>query len=547
MENLRLVLFVSLSFVSFLLWQAWQQDYGPRATQELPAPPPFATQAPPPVDVPRVTSSDTFDNAPQVTQEPTADAARVSVVTDVFSAGISLRGGTLVEAALLRFPLAAERPEDPFLLLAQQDNRFFISQGGILSDAPAPTHLDDFSAERLSYVLTEDQDIVDVPLRWQSPAGVRFTKTFRFRRGSYLIETRYDIENTGSADWTGRLYTQLQREGDAKRDGFVYTFTGVALSTPEKRYEKFDREDLVDQPLDADIQSGWAAIIEHYFVAAIVPDPTLVYHYYSKTIGDDRYVVGMYAPPVAVQPGSTATLSIRNYVGPKTQSVLKTTAPSLELTVDYGVLWFIAKPLYFVLDWIHGVTGNWGWAIILLTCLVKGLFFHLSAMGYRSMAQMRRVQPRMMAMRERYANDKARLNQAMMKLYKEEKINPLGGCFPILVQIPVFLALYWVLLESVELRQASFVLWLQDLSSRDPYFVLPLIMGVSMFIQQKLNPAPMDPMQEKIMQLLPFVFTVFFAFFPSGLVLYWVVNNILSIAQQWVITRQIETAASASG
>ena len=375
MENLRLVLFVSLSFVSFLLWQAWQQDYGPRATQKLPAPPPFATQAPPPVDVPRVTSSDTFDNAPQVTQEPTADAARVSVVTDVFSAGISLRGGTLVEAALLRFPLAAERPEDPFLLLAQQDNRFFISQGGILSDAPAPTHLDDFSAERLSYVLTEDQDIVDVPLRWQSPAGVRFTKTFRFRRGSYLIETRYDIENTGSADWTGRLYTQLQREGDAKRDGFVYTFTGVALSTPEKRYEKFDREDLVDQPLDADIQSGWAAIIEHYFVAAIVPDPTLVYHYYSKTIGDDRYVVGMYAPPVAVQPGSTATLSIRNYVGPKTQSVLKTTAPSLELTVDYGVLWFIAKPLYFVLDWIHGVTGNWGWAIILLTCLVKGLFF----------------------------------------------------------------------------------------------------------------------------------------------------------------------------
>ncbi len=544
------MLFVSMSFVLFLLWQAWQTDYGPQGSPQLSAAPPVGDMpAPAPADVPSLQGNDI-----PVAQTPTVEipqenvgAERVSVKTDVLTAEISLRGGTLAQVALTMFPIAADRPSEPLVLLAERENRFFVSQSGILSDAAAPNHRDPYTAQRASYELTAGQDAIDVPLQWRSPEGLLITKTLRFTRGSYLIETRYDIENSGSADWSGRLYTQLQREGDSKRDGFVYTFTGVALSTPEKRYEKFDRDDLVDQAIDADIQNGWAAVIEHYFVAAIVPNPDVVYHYYSKTIGEDRYAIGMYAPPVRVAPGTKTSLAIHNYVGPKTQEILKEIAPGLELTVDYGILWFIAKPLFWLLERIYSVTRNWGWAIILLTCVVKAIFFHLSAMGYRSMAKMRRVQPRMLAMRERYAKDKARLNQAMMQLYKEEKINPLGGCFPILVQIPVFLALYWVLLESVELRQASFILWLQDLSSPDPFFVLPLIMGVSMFVQQKLNPAPLDPMQEKIMQLLPFVFTVFFAFFPSGLVLYWVVNNILSISQQWVITRRIEAAAPTRG
>jgi YidC/Oxa1 family membrane protein insertase len=314
------------------------------------------------------------------------------------------------------------------------------------------------------------------------------------------------------------------------------------LSAPDNRYEKIQFEDIGDPPVERSTAQGWAAMLQHYFVTALVPaDPGETYTYRIRRAGEGAataFVVAI-APAGDVAPGGTAVFTTGVYVGPKLQHVLEQIAEGLELTVDYGRLWFIAKPLYWCLEWLHGRVGNWGWAIILVTVLLKLAFFHLSAAGYRSMANMRRVQPRIMALRDRYKDDRARLNQAMMQIYKEEKINPFGGCLPILIQIPVFIALYWVLLESVELRQAAWVLWIRDLSTPDPYFVLPLIMGVTMFVQQKLNPAAMDPVQERVLQILPFVFTIFFAFFPSGLVLYWVVNNILSIAQQWVITKHI--------
>ena len=285
-------------------------------------------------------------------------------------------------------------------------------------------------------------------------------------------------------------------------------------------------------------------MLQHYFVSALIPaSREEKNHYYTLAHNDNRYVIGVITPAISVAPNETGVIEQKLYIGPKVQSKLEEIAPGLELTVDYGVLWFLAKPLFWCLEKFHGITGNWGWAIVLVTLMLKLIFFKLSAAGYKSMANMRRVQPRLLAIKDRYKDDRTRLNQAMMDIYKKEKINPLGGCFPILIQIPVFIALYWTLLESVELRQTGFIFWLSDLSAPDQYFVLPLLMGVTMLIQQKLNPAPMDPVQQKVMSILPIVFTVFFAFFPSGLVLYWVVNNVLSIAQQWVITRSIDRAA----
>ena len=328
----------------------------------------------------------------------------------------------------------------------------------------------------------------------------------------------------------------------------IYTYTGAVLSSPDDRYEKISFGDMEDKDEEAQISNGWAAMIQHYFLTAVLPaDTEAAYRYYTRSFSSGHYSIGNVSPALRVAPGQRGELTGYLYIGPKLQSVLETLAEGLELTVDYGFLWFLAKPLFWCLERLYEWTGNWGWSIILVTCLLKILFYHLSAAGYRSMANMRRVQPRLMAIRERHKEDRARLNQAMMQIYKEEKINPFGGCFPILVQIPVFLALYWVLLESVELRQADFIFWLKDLSNKDPFFVLPIIMGATMLIQQKLNPAPMDPMQEKVMKALPFVFTVFFAFFPSGLVLYWVTNNVLSIAQQWLITRNLEKEGLSTG
>ncbi len=542
MDNVRLVLIILLSFVSLLLWEAWQKDHATppasRAAATSGAETP-AEAARPPSDLPAPIRSKA--PLPEAAATPAAaPATLIDVQTDLFAIQINPVGGVLERVELKAYPVDVDHPDIPFALFANDPFRFFVQQSGLKAMGDSPDHYATYSAEQGSYRLQNGADELAVGMTWRSSDGVEVRKIFVFKRGAYDIRVRYEIHNASGAPWTAHHYDQLQRQHVDKKSYFANTYTGAALSTLEKRYEKHSFKDLTDEPLDTTVKNGWLAILEHYFVAAIIPDPEQNYTYYSTIVDGQRYVVGYYGPEISVPAGATMSVESRAYIGPKLQDLLPGIAPGLELTVDYGVLWFIAKMLFWTLEAIHGVLGNWGWAIIVLTLFVKLLFYPLSAAGYRSMAKMRRVQPRLVAIRDRYANDRARLNQAMMELYKQEKINPLGGCLPILVQIPVFISLYWVLLESVELRQASWIFWIHDLSVKDPYFVLPVLMTISMWLQTRLNPAPLDPMQAKVMQIMPWAFGVFFAFFPAGLVLYWFVNNVLSIAQQWTITRHIE-------
>lgn len=548
MDNPRLFLLVAFAFVSLMLWQAWQRDYGPqRAPPAVQAQSRGESKADVAVPIPDVGTAPAETPAPPgmaAVRDETPMSARISVRTDVLHVGIDLAGGTIAHVSLPAFPLTLDEPGEGLVLLDDSEALYFVLQGGLLGSEDAPSHRDTFEADAERYELAPGSEQIEVRLHRRS-ANLDVAKVFTFRRGSYLVDMRYEVRNEGSAAVQLRRYDQLQRAVPPNKRGLVRTFTGAALSPPDSRYEKLSFDDLAKEPVDYSKVDGWLAFIQHYFVAALVPPAGLEGHYYSKALPNDRYLVGVYGPAQTIAPGASASFAAAAYLGPKDQDTLETIAPGLDLTVDYGVLWFIAKPLFHTLTFIHRVTGNWGWSIILLTVLVKALFFYPSAIGYRSMAKMRRVTPRLQAIRERYADDRARLQQAMMEIYKEEKINPLSGCLPILIQVPVFISLYWVLLESVELRQAPFILWLHDLSTPDPFFALPLFMGVTMWAQQKLNPAPLDPVQQRVMQFLPVVFTVMFAWFPSGLVLYWTVSNILSIAQQYVITRRIEQGSEA--
>ncbi len=536
MDQIRLFLIMALGVVLLLIWQAWQRDYGPPRDR-----PPVETETLP--AAPPATAMPAIRGSGEASAASTAAGEKIRVLTDTFDLTIDTAGGNIVQAKLRDYPTSLDQPRDPFVLLDDTERLFYVAQSGLLGGAEAPDHHSPFTSERSSYELPPGAGALDVPLIWRSSSGIEVVKVFHFTRRSHVVMVEFKIRNHSGRPWAGELYAQLQRAAGRETGGRVpgvVTYTGAALSSPEKRYEKIPFKEFAGNPLSRDIRNGWAAMLQHYFIAALIPDPDETYHYHTKALEDQRYVIGAVGPEHVVPAGGEGTLAVRFYLGPKTQDTLERIAPGLDLTVDYGALWFIAKPLFWLLKRFHALTGNWGWAIILLTVLVKGLFYPLSATSYRSMAKMRALQPRILALRERYGDDKARLNQAMMDLYKEKKINPLGGCLPVLIQIPVFLALYWVLLESVELRQAPFVLWIRDMSTADPYFVLPLFMGATMFYQQRLNPPALDPAQQRVMQLMPLVFTVFFAFFPSGLVLYWCVNNLLSILQQAVITRSME-------
>ncbi|MBI3546893.1 MAG: membrane protein insertase YidC, partial [Gammaproteobacteria bacterium] len=376
---------------------------------------------------------------------------------------------------------------------------------------------------------------------------VQYTKTYIFHRGNYVVDVEFVIKNASQREWTGYFYGQFQRTHTAQGGLFnvAPSYTGGAIYTPENRYQKIPLDEMAKSPLKRETTGGWVAMLQHYFVSSWMPPKDERNEFYSDVLSDSRHVLGLKnINPTKVAPGQTGVLRESLYAGPKEQKILKTLAEGMDLTVDYGFLTVIAAPLFWLLEHIHNILGNWGWSIILLTILIKAAFYPLSATSYKSMAHMRKMQPKMQALKERYGDDRQKLNQAMMELYKTEKINPLGGCLPILIQIPVFLALYWVLLESVEMRQAPWILWIKDLSAQDPYYILPILMGISMFVQQKLNPQPVDPIQQKVFMVMPFMFTVFFLFFPAGLVLYWTVNNILSIAQQWRITRIVEGKTS---
>ena len=554
MDNIRIVLFFVLAFLLLALYQAWQEDYGPKPAEQA------ITD---PAAVPAGTATDAaMPEVRAASEVPTADAAtmpaapvetkavssKVQVDTDVLNLQIDTRGGTLSSARLKAFPVKIDTPDQPLTLFSTEPSNYFIAQSGLFGggEGLAPSHETLFTAEQTSYRLAEDADTLTVTLTWRHESGVEVRKHFHLTRGSYVIRIEHEVVNQSATPWAGRSYGQLQR-GKPADDGsslFMYTYTGGAIYSPEDKYQKISFDDMQESALSRDVLGGWVAMMQHYFVSAWIPPADRSEHFYTKALAGERYVIGSYSPAVTIEPGRNHTFTSEFYAGPKLQNTLEQVAPGLVLTRDYGWLAVIAQPMFWLLDRIHSFVGNWGWAIIIFTILLKLALFPLSAASYKSMAGMRKLGPRIQALKDRYGDDKQRMQQAMMEMYRKEKINPLGGCLPILVQIPFFIALYWVLLESVELRQAPWILWIVDLSVKDPYFVLPILMGVTMFIQQKLNPAPPDPMQAKIMMSLPFVFTIFFAFFPAGLVLYWFVNNLFSIAQQWYITRAVEKAAA---
>ena len=547
METTRFILLIALGLVLTMIWQAWQEDYGPAVVDQQQVSPSQDSTNQVQADVPSLpaTTQQQAASFPElVADDSNASSAGsiVRVATDVLDIEINTLGATIERLNLLEYPVEKGETDNPVKLLKNESNEFYWLQSGVVSKDAAANHKSIFTTQSNEYVLTDDK--LDVVFEATTSEGLGVRKTFTFYRGSYIADLSHEVINNTGQTWKGSAYAQINRTDPAQAGSrLLYTYTGAVISTPDKRYEKISFDDIEDENITADVANGWVAMLQHYFFTALLPGSTQdTYRYYTLNPDKKSYVIGAVTPAVTLSAGVSETFQQRLYFGPKLQKSIEQLADGLELTVDYGIFWFIAKPLYWVLDFIHTYTGNWGWSIVLVTLLLKIIFYRLSAAGYRSMANMRRVQPRLVSIKERYKNDRARLNQAMMDIYKEEKINPLGGCFPILIQIPVFISLYWVLLESVELRQAPFALWINDLSSPDPFFVLPLLMGVTMFVQQKLNPAPMDPVQEKVLQMLPIVFTVFFAFFPSGLVLYWVVNNILSIAQQWMITKNLEKA-----
>ena len=534
MDLQRLFLFLIFSLSVFLLWDNWERAQAPGSVTVAPS----ATVAP-------ATATATHEAPPSVdsvtTQQKQSAGQKITVKTDRLIAEINTTGGDLRRLKFLKQYDAKDRNK-PFVLFQEQDAHTYIAQTGLLGSG-LPTHNTTFSSEANEYQLAEGQDTLEVRLLATDTAATKVTKVYVFHRGSYLVDVGYEIENKGNSPLSTSAYFQLVRdqtppEGNSR---FVPTYTGPAVYTEQEKFQKVSFTDIekgkAKYPQNAD--NGWIGMLQHYFVAAWLPKDKVKREYYIKQLDNNLFSAGVILPINAIAPGQKGQISVPLYAGP-TESALDKIAPGLGLTVDYGWLTIIAAPLFWLLSYLESWVHNWGVAIILLTVLIKLAFFPLSAASYRSMAKMKVVAPKLEKIKQQYGEDKERLHKAMMELYKTEKINPVGGCLPMLIQIPVFISLYWAILASVELRYAPFFGWINDLSAADPYYVLPLIMGTSMVIQSKLNPAPPDPIQAKVMQLMPIVFSVVFFFFPAGLVLYSVVNNLLSIAQQWFITRRLD-------
>lgn len=561
MDNQRLLVWATFGMLLWFTYQAWMQDYAQPATgatqqQEEPL-----TPAQDGTGLPDLPPTDSDVDAPSIDSAAPAldvaagdtgqsDAAQfIRVKTDVLELEISTRGGTIQRATLQKYPVAKDRPDDLVELLSPSTTYIGLIQTGLRTggDEPEPNHLAELVIPRQNYDLG-DADEIEIPLIWRNEQNLDVMKTIRLTRGSYRIDVTQQIINNSEQSWRGAEYAQLVRHSEeTERSMFnvdTYSFDGTIIYDGEKS-EKLQRDDLLeDGPVNLVAKGGWTGGIQHHFLTAIVP-PTADEYRYSVAARGNTSTSSMIGPAVVVAPGSRHAFTTTLFVGPKLQAQLEDIADSLTLTVDYGWLTIISEPLFWLLSKVFSVVGNWGVAIILVTILIKMVFYKLTEASGRSMAKMREIQPRMKALQDRYKDDRQALSQAMMELYKREKVNPAAGCLPILIQMPFFLAFYWVLLESVEMRQAPFALWITDLSSRDPYFILPIIMGAAMLFQQKLNPAPADPVQAKVMQVMPIVFTGFFAFFPSGLVLYWVTNTLLSIAQQWYINKIVHEEATA--
>ena len=555
MDVKRLLLLIPLAVLAYLLVVQWNQDYGqpnydsvPETTQRSnSAAPGNVENAEDGLAVPSTSSqqSTLSEGIPDTAESETSSRDFIAVTTDVLDVRIDPHGGDIVYAALPQHKLSLNS-ERNYVLLSDNDSRSYVARSGLQLDGQASRIA--FTPENSEYRLGDSDEALSVDLTAEVN-GVEVVKRFTFERGNYAVDVNYYLANNTDTPVSARFIGQLARDNSPDPSSGVSmgmsSYLGAAYSTPDARYEKIDFDDIQSRSFEnREAQGGWIAIIQHYFVSAWAPQQNQQNLYYVTTDSSNRNVVAFAGPTSSIAAESEATLGATLYMGPKVQDYLEQVAPNLKLTVDYGWLWFIANPLFWLLDKIHDIVGNWGWSIVLLTVLVKLVLFPLSAKAYKSMARMRKLGPEMQRLKEMYGDDRQKMSQEMMKFYQKEKINPLGGCLPILVQMPVFIALYWMLLESVELRHAPFMFWIQDLSVKDPYFILPILMGISMFVQQMLNPTPPDPMQAKIMKMLPIIFTFFFLWFPAGLVIYWVVNNIISVAQQYFITRSIENDPS---
>ena len=560
MDNQKFFLYLALAFVLYMIWLTWQSEQTPppAAQPSLEQTRDAAEQAAAnPEDLPEGAEplgQNQADFEVPASTRPASRSQQISVKTDALEVVIDARGGDIRQLDLPTYPVSLDQQDQPFRLL-HSDSRTYIAQSGLQHDkingkaitGVAPTHHDTYSTKAAAYELGEGQDSLEVKLFWSGDNNVHVEKIFTFYRDSFFFDITHKVINQGSVTWAGRQYQQLRHSPISAERSWLRlpTYTGTAYY--DGTYHKHSFDDVNEEPINMKVRGGWVAMLQHYFVSAWVADEDEENRFYSKAVnaaGEQQLLIGLLSPSKIVPAKTHAEFTRRLYAGPKIQHKMEQVAQGLELSVDYGIFSVLSKPLFWLLAWFHKLVGNWGVAIILVTVAVKLVFFKLSEASYKSMARMRKIQPRFQALRERFADDKQKLNQAVMEMYKKEKINPLGGCLPILVQMPVFLALYWVLVESVELRQAPFMLWISDLSLRDPIFVLPLLMGVSMFIQFKLNPTPPDPLQAKIFAMMPIMMTAFMAFFPAGLVLYWLMNNVLSIAQQYMITKRVENATN---
>ena len=548
MDQRRLILFLVFSFALVMLWDGWLKHNQPPAPVAQQTPAGSASAQDGAVPTPTIGAATGQSAVPGEQGAAVAAAARAVVETDLLRAEVSSQGGDVVRLELKQHK-ASGAAEGNFVLLDDGSIHQYVAQSGLIGEG-LPTHKTLFELPASELRLKDGDDALELRLQAPEQDGVAVTKVMRFTRGSYLIDVSYEIRNGSARAIAPHAYFQITRDGNPAEqiEAFgVNTFTGPAFFTEAAKFQKVSFEDITDgsAKFAKTASDGWVAMVQHYFVSAWLPEQGVQREFFARALGNNLFSAGVILPVAEVEAGAVATVGTRLYAGPQEQDKLEAIAPGLDLVVDYGWLTMIAAPLFWVLSWFHSLTGNWGWAIILVTVAIKAVFFPLSAASYKSMAKMRVLGPRLQRMKEMYGNDKAKMQQEMMNLYRTEKINPLGGCLPILVQIPVFIALYWVLLGSVEMRHAPWLGWIQDLSAKDPYFILPIIMGASMLIQMRLNPTPPDPIQAKVMMGMPIIFTFMFLWFPSGLVLYWVVNNILSIAQQWQITRMIESAKSA--
>ncbi|MBC7469667.1 MAG: membrane protein insertase YidC [Ramlibacter sp.] len=551
----RTILWVIFGFSMVLLWDKWQIHNGQKGTFMLgtkaavtaPSATPAAVNAPAAIGVPAATTATppagvgTASSVPGTISPASSTAPRelVTVTTDLLRLTFDSEGGTIVKSEFLK--QAGDGKTGTFVLLEQNANRVYVAQSGLIGGA-YPTHKTPMTVSG-DRELTDGVNALTVKFESADVGGVKLVKTYTLKRGAYDVAVKHEVMNTGTAPVSPQLYMQLVRDGNKLpgESSFYSTFTGPAAYTEAKKFHKIEFKDIENNKAEIDKEStnGYVAMVQHYFASAWILPEGVKRELFVRKVDNNLYAVGMIAPLEAIAPGATKSVDARFFAGPQLEKVLEQIAPGLELVKDYGWLTILAKPLYWLLDQIHSVVGNWGWAIMGLVLLIKIAFYWLQAKGYQSMAKMKAINPKVMAMRERLKENPQQMQQEMMKIYREEKVNPMGGCLPIMVQIPVFIALYWVLLSSVEMRGAPWVGWIHDLSAPDPFFILPVVMTLTTMLQTALNPAPPDPMQAKMMWIMPLAFSVMFFFFPAGLVLYWITNNVLSIAQQWLINTRM--------